>query len=380
MLQGRQLSDSRFQIDSLDGLRGLAILIVFCSHTSNAGMHLLPFIDLSAIGKYGVFLFFILSSFLLTYPFLAKGKQAFTRDFLINYFVRRFFRIYPLYFVYLLVKLIVSLFVFKILGLPKLADSPFVLTFQEFINHLLLQQGKGVTWSIMVEFRFYFLLPLIAFCFSMILRYKPLLSMLVTIVLIVIFQMFWPQSEMLRNDDRLGPYLSIFLMGSFLALCHYRWMSSKYSKSKKATIALEIAGALAIVAVIVLIPSIFTLLTGSPALVDGLHKQLILFGVLWSIVLFASINGYGFLRTIFESRPLRQIGFISFSIYLLHPAIVGLSERYFRGAHSIMLAWGLLLLTVALSYMSFYVIEKPSSTVRYRPRERYSTKLPAPVE
>jgi peptidoglycan/LPS O-acetylase OafA/YrhL len=380
MLQGRQLSDSRMQINSLDGLRGLAILIVFCSHASNAGMHLFPWIDLSAIGKYGVFLFFVLSSFLLTYPFLAKGEKAFTKDFLINYFIRRFFRIYPLYFLYLLTKLIATMVVFKAMSIARPIDSPFTLTFQEFINHLLLLQGKGVTWSIMVEFRFYFLLPLIAFCFSTILKKKLIPSFLFTIAMIAIVQLFWPQSEILRNDDRLGPYLPLFLMGSFLALCHYRWKSNTWSNSKYAPVALEIAGAAAMVAVLALIPSVFTFLTGNHEHSADLHKQLIPFGILWSILLFASINGYGLIRRIFETWPLRQVGFISFSIYLLHPALVGVTERFYHGTHGSILGWALLLITISVSYVTFYVIEKPSSRIRYQPRDKYTNRLPVTAE
>ncbi len=380
MLQGRQLSDNRFQIDSLDGLRGLAILIVFCGHTSNVGIHLLPGVDFAAVAKYGVFLFFVLSSFLLTHPFLAKGSQAFGKDFLINYFMRRFFRIYPLYFVYLLLKLIATMFLFKAMAIPKPADSPFTLTFHEFIKHLMLLQGKGVTWSIMVEFRFYFLLPLIAFCLCIILKNRVLPGFLFTTAAILVTQLFWPESEMLKNDDRLAPYLPVFLMGSFLALCHYRWKSSRWATHKKAAIALEIAGALALLTVVALIPSVFSLLSGHPQHSMDLYKHLIFFGLLWSVVLFASINGYGFIRRIFESWPLRQVGFISFSIYLLHPIIIGTVERYFHYTSGTMLGWFLLLITIALSYGSFYLIEKPSSRIRYKPRNKYNNVIPATAE
>ena len=60
MLKGRNLSNEKLQIDALDGLRGLAVLIVFLSHTSNDGVFLLPSANFSGIGKSGVFLFFVL--------------------------------------------------------------------------------------------------------------------------------------------------------------------------------------------------------------------------------------------------------------------------------------------------------------------------------
>ena len=39
MIKGRELSDNKFQLDCLDGLRGLAALMVFLSHTSNEGIY-----------------------------------------------------------------------------------------------------------------------------------------------------------------------------------------------------------------------------------------------------------------------------------------------------------------------------------------------------
>ena len=59
MIEGRDISDNKLQINSLDGLRGLAVLAVFLSHTSNKGIFLIPNADFSGIGKSGVFLFFV---------------------------------------------------------------------------------------------------------------------------------------------------------------------------------------------------------------------------------------------------------------------------------------------------------------------------------
>ena len=96
----REISDEKFQMDSLDGLRGFAALIVVFSHTSNAGMFFIPLLDLRGVGKSGVFLFFLLSSFLLTLPLLRKKKEVLSLSVMSHYWQRRFFRIYPLYTLY----------------------------------------------------------------------------------------------------------------------------------------------------------------------------------------------------------------------------------------------------------------------------------------
>src|ERR1700722_14014391 len=89
----------RMHIPALDGLRGVAILLVFMNHLLLA---LVPAnrIDsriraLGLTGWTGVDLFFVLSGFLITGILLdTKGRTHWWR----NFFVRRALRIMPLYY------------------------------------------------------------------------------------------------------------------------------------------------------------------------------------------------------------------------------------------------------------------------------------------
>jgi peptidoglycan/LPS O-acetylase OafA/YrhL len=54
------------RLDSIDGLRGFAALMVLASHASAGGMNLLPGLSLEGIGKHGVYLFYVISAYLLT--------------------------------------------------------------------------------------------------------------------------------------------------------------------------------------------------------------------------------------------------------------------------------------------------------------------------
>ena len=280
MFSGRELSNRKFQMDSLDGLRGLAVLIVFLSHTSNRSIHLLPYADFSGIGKSGVYLFFLLSSFLLTYPFVAKGRSAFRKDFLINYSVRRVFRIYPLYLVYLLLGVVTTVLLWRLIGHDKPVGVPFVLSGSEFVQHLLLSEGKGVTWSILVEFHFYFVLPILAFIFSVALGNRLVSSVVFTTLLVIATQMIWPEADALRNDSRLGPY---------------NWRNGSLHENKVAIWLVELMGLISVVFLVAIIPSVATVLHGSHIPYNHYHNQFILYGVLWLFVVFASINGSGVL-------------------------------------------------------------------------------------
>ena len=73
-----------FQHDVLDGVRGLAVLLVILSHLANKDILLFEGLKYSGngSGKVGVYLFFVLSSFLLTRIALRNVRNGF-----VNYIV-----------------------------------------------------------------------------------------------------------------------------------------------------------------------------------------------------------------------------------------------------------------------------------------------------
>jgi peptidoglycan/LPS O-acetylase OafA/YrhL len=56
----------KHHIKLLTGVRGFAVLLVLCSHAGHSNYYLHSAFDFSGAGRYGVFLFFVLSAFLLT--------------------------------------------------------------------------------------------------------------------------------------------------------------------------------------------------------------------------------------------------------------------------------------------------------------------------
>jgi len=156
------------RMPELDGLRGLAILIVIWHNAGLTWYHhrpgLLPdLFSLSAnMGWLGVQLFFVLSGFLITGVLLdGKGRP---RQ-LPNFYMRRVLRIFPLYFLVL---------IFAFIVLPALhampewlaADRDRQLWYWTFlINWAAPVVGGGTTlshfWSLAVEEQFYLLWPLL---------------------------------------------------------------------------------------------------------------------------------------------------------------------------------------------------------------------------
>ncbi|TCI04449.1 acyltransferase [Corallincola luteus] len=366
MMKGREISDQRFQVDALDGLRGIAVLLVIFSHTSNAGQRLASWLDFSGIGKSGVFLFFMLSAFLLTYPFIASEAKSLSRFKLANYFVRRFCRIYPLYFLYLLAAVISTALIAWWLEPDKPFGIPLSMDWVGMWRHLTLQEGKGVTWSIAVEFQFYFVLPIVVAVWVLAFNKRLGPCALVIGVAIAGCYLLWPPAETVGNDVRLGPYLSVFLLGSLLALCHYHWRRTEWCQSFIAQWLLEGAAVIAVMLAVATIPAFYNWLFGQAVPRNYFHHAFIPYALIWGGLLFGVLNGRGYLRRILEWHPLRVMGFISFSAYLIHPTCVGVFAQINRlwSLPGWLQVSGVLALTVAISMLSFRLIEAPSARIR----------------
>ena len=352
----RKISDQSLQLDALDGLRGAAALIVILSHTSNASMFFLPFLDARGSGKSGVFLFFLLSSFLLSRALIKQGVGAYSLSSINHYAQRRFFRIYPLYILYLLLGVISTVIFSEFLGQQN-KGVPFSLSVREFLNHIFLIQGKGVTWSIAVEFKFYFVLPLlIFFCYLIKSKFSYFIEILFLLSLIILTQLVSPQSESLVNDSRLLPYLCIFLIGTILATIQCEIEAGNIDRTRiKPIVWLSYCSVLILVFIT---PEGASLIFGEVDK-DHFHKYFIQHAILWGIILLSIINFNSKLSSIFKMKILGFYGALSFSIYLFHPTFVSIAkylalDQYFS-------AWFVLLSSTVASYISYRFLELPVS-------------------
>ena len=377
MIKGRDVSNKKLYVHALDGLRGLAVLTVFFSHTSLSGHRALPFLNSAGTGKMGVFLFFILSSFLLTYPFLIKQEKSFERNALINFSYRRFFRIYPLFVLYLFVALASSYVLPNVLNRPE-SGIPFYLTPMGFLKHVFLQQGKGVTWSILVEFRYYFVLPVLAYLYAVVFRGHFWKSLLCTIGLIGLSQWVLPQSAALNNDTRLLPYAPVMLTGTMLAVFQYNY-KTQWQIPSWAPKLQEWLGWIASGLLILSIPSVWYLIVGGPDACSAdldyflaakchkiFHHNFIEVSCLWGLVLLGSVNGQGWMQRVFEWKPLRYVGWISFSFYLWHPCVLMIFRNVTLPVPGTVVFWLMLSITTIISHISYRLVEVPSSKIKYQ--------------
>lgn len=338
-------------IPALDGLRGLAVLLVLASHAANVGLPVLPGLSLSGTGKSGVYLFFVLSGYLLTRILLAKPAAAWRQGHTwADYAWRRVLRIWPLYLVVLLTSAALTAF--------GVAWWPFALDGAALVRHLLLQDGVSVLWSIPVEFKYYLWLPLVALGFR--LARGPWLAGLLLAALLAFAAWLWPAGASLVNDIRLGPYLPLFFCGAFAAWVSLRWQASLGVGTRGAAL----LGALAFIALVATVPSVWRLLVDSAAGNDVNHRWFLFFGVAWSALLLAVVHGPEWLRRPFEWTALRWSGRVSFSAYLWHMPVLALVMGP-MGLDGVVALLALLVGTALASWLSYRLFEAPFQGLRW---------------
>lgn len=365
----REISNKPFQIDALDGLRGFAALLVVFSHTSNVGMHIIPFLDFRGTGKCGVYLFFLLSSFLLSIPLLHKHDKLFTAPVLGNYWLRRFLRIYPLYTVYLLAALVSTWILGRFIGIPN-TGIPYVIRPEEFLKNFLLLETKGVTWSIAVEFKFYFILPLLILVFQKFRTFGTAAVTMLWLFTVAFCMWIWPQSEVGKNDVRLGYYMPVFLAGTYLAIIHLEMISKPESSlATRIRKASAILAPMAALALIVVAPAIMDTLTGSRKISAHFQKNFVFHAVCWSLVVMGAVHHSGWIQRFFNLRFLRSCGALSFSMYLFHMPVISMLKRTDWDRN--LCGWIVLVASLITSYISFRFLEKPMSRIKW-PARRFA--------
>ena len=156
------LATRRFSV--LDGLRGIAILLVFTAHPRYPDFW--PYF----YGSAGVTIFFVLSGFLIT-TLLLREESKFGKIDLSGFFIRRLFRLCPMYLSIFSVYCLLIL----VLGLEASRRSGFELNIPYFLflfpEHSMFFNSSGTAvpfdgaWSMGIEEKFYLVWPIIGFVF-----------------------------------------------------------------------------------------------------------------------------------------------------------------------------------------------------------------------
>jgi peptidoglycan/LPS O-acetylase OafA/YrhL len=353
---------------ALDGLRGLAILLVLACHTNlftswgPATVGKVGYL-LSGAGWVGVDLFFVLSGFLITGILLStRESQSYYKSF----FARRFLRIFPLYYTFL-----GSLFLWKHALYSKAETASLLFYYYNLyavaIGHHLLFVNS--LWSLAVEEQFYLGWPfIVAVCSRKTLEKVCYAGIVLALALRLIVL---GHSTSFQDAYYLTPCrIDNLLLGALLAIWKEDRVVWKLVQRWSATVIIVCAGGIICIALWTghFLDSVVVghegALHHSSALVIGPGITLVawLFGGL-----LVKCTKQGPIQDLFLNRTLRKMGKYSYGMYMFHwPVLVLLQHQLLRvmGSHAGSYLQGYIFfvtvigVTFLMAYISFNLFEK----------------------
>jgi peptidoglycan/LPS O-acetylase OafA/YrhL len=363
-----RIKDSKhIYFNGLNGLRFLAALAVIISHVElikgNFGIkshwNNPLFFNL---GGLGVYFFFVLSGFLITYLLLTEKEEIGTIS-IKQFYIRRILRIWPLYYCVLILGFfILPQFVsFKIGYLqnsfeqhfyPNLMLYLFILPNLAFSLYPAVP-NIGQAWSIGVEEQFYIFWPIIiAKSKSLLKTLLIITTLLIFIKVIVLFMGYFFQNTTWYKPLKLFVAMSKFEcmsiggIGAYFLFKNHKILNFIYKP---------------IIFILSILTSIVLIYFTPKILQDGIH---LIYSVLFlQIILFMVKTKH---TTYFENKIFNYLGKISYGLYMYHfmviPFCISIYVNYFRINSSLMenlILYGtIILLTILTSAISYQFFEK----------------------
>jgi peptidoglycan/LPS O-acetylase OafA/YrhL len=303
------------KLDYIDALRGLAVLGVLIVHTNQYGHSNLPWVIEKVVmkGASGVQLFFIASAFtlFLSYKSRINNEASPVR----NFFIRRFFRIAPMYYIGMLYYLLQD-------GTgPRywLGDEPGITASNVLANGLFLHGFNPYWissvvpggWSIAIEMMFYACLP---FLFSRINNSRQAFALFVISLLVrALLQVILVENPLISHEKLWEEYLVFYFPSQVpifsLGILMYFIVSETEGKNMPSGQILLVSS---VVLLALLVNRVHLLL---PDFVLLLLPDHILFGIAFLLL---GVGLSRFRPTLIVNPVLMYLGKISFSLYMVH--------------------------------------------------------------
>jgi peptidoglycan/LPS O-acetylase OafA/YrhL len=372
-------------VPGIDGLRCVAVLAVLLFHGG-----------ISPTGWVGVWLFFVISGFVITRSLLASAELGLSpQEVLRQFYLKRAFRILPLYLGAILIFTLVIL-VFSRNRDEKLEHLPYLLTFtynfyrldSNYVNNDFFSHF----WSLSVEEQFYFVYPALLIVLGVLRLRRVLVAALVVVPLVrlivgVIYGVITPEEtdvdRALWRGNAVYQFgltqFDAFAIGGLIALNEARIRSSDWALPVVASLAVASLAAYAAV----YLPMLGGIKHAFHVNMDGHYAEVWLYSVLDLIaasLLIAVLTDCKPISSLSAMRIPRHLGRISFGIYVLHLPIIGvLGERIRPFLHQVLQQHDLLFLdtrfirllvfgglSVLAAHFSYALYEAPMMTIGRR--------------
>lgn len=366
-----ELVPCKDHLRTLDGLRGIAVLLVLWSHTPRELLGKIN-VTLEYIlqpGYLGVDIFFVLSGFLITRILLADRLKP---KGLKNFLIRRFLRIFPIYYLTIFALLFIAPGEYLLYSFFYISNYYFAFV---HADPELFQVPLSHGWSLAVEEHYYLAWPLIVMWCSV------ARSRAIALYVIIPFAVLSAIATILIADPDLAKeliyrgshYRAMSLSIGALFAYHERWLRGH-------------TGRLWLIVAAFIVPGCIIVPAGKfmPALeVWYPLAKMLGFGSLSAGIVLAVLaieSWTGPIKAVFTNGAMRYIGRISYGLYLYHFPIfiLGFGLRWYDKDQpptltNAALAWAV---TFAVATASFYALERPLLKLK----NRYRTSTPPPEQ
>lgn len=315
------------RIPTLDGWRGIAILMVLLDHTQTSLLHhyVRPF---TQTGGHGVTIFFVISGFLITSKLIESPID------LKSFYTRRFFRLMPAAWTYLTVVLLLGLLTgVRLEGLAGFSSCIFFYRNFEGMNAGAL---TGHFWSLSLEEQFYLVWPCLLLLAGV--RRCRWIAVAGAVGCAVYRWFFWGHYDRIilsgQTQVRADALLVGCLLAMFLADPRLRLKARQWSK--------------------------YCALPALAALLFSIVRYHWIFPLFESVSIAALIAATTLHPASFFSRrlsfaPLAWIGTVSYSLYIW--------QQLFMSFQS---PWAMCVFLPVVALLSYYLIERPATQWGHR--------------
>jgi peptidoglycan/LPS O-acetylase OafA/YrhL len=336
-------------IPSLDGLRAVSVAIVILAHALAylpGRARRFPAVELSWLGQSGVDVFFVISGFLITY-LLLKENEATGRIGLKSFYFRRFFRIFPPFYVYLTV-----VGILWATGIARqnvrnfLSAATYTWNYQRHAAGYLLAH----TWSLSLEEQFYLLWPP---CLVLLGKKKSIYLSIGLIALSPVSRLItylWVPWMRGGEAIMLHTRLDTIMCGCAMALL---WDEPGFNRWIEKLLRPELF-AFSVFYVLILAPCLSARLDARYDWTIGYTLRAFLISI---ALLYVVRKPFSLPGRLLNTGPIRHVGIISYSLYLW--------QQMFTGPYSFWVPLNLVAI-FACAELSYWLIERPALRLRDR--------------
>lgn len=345
--------EKRLYFGALDTLRTCAFFIVFISHAYFSFFQETDLLTRRiAHGETGVYMFFVLSAFLITYLSLSEYKRTGSFS-VLNFFKKRILRIWPVYF------LVVSISYLWYLIASK--DSiGCMIDFLYFFGNACMLQGLpdiygssiiGPLWSVAVEQQFYIVFPIALLLYILYKKHTQTITYALHAGLVSVFLYALYIRYMHAYDWKYVSYSTIvtlpaFIGGVYLAYAAHKNISCiQHVQAYRKIYSLSAYGAL--------LGSLYVKFQ------NALGISLYIVPIIYATVIFIILA----MRKREESelshtqKVLRYLGKISYGLYAYHMIAIVLVQNFLPEAVSFSGSILSLVVTIGFAHISYKYFE-----------------------